>query len=98
MSLTGDQKHFLRGLAHHRKPSVTVGASGLAENVVQEIRHALHHHELLKIKLPASRRDQRRRLAERICEDTGAELVQIVGRMCIIYRRGEDPGLALPDQ
>lgn len=97
MSLTGDQKHFLRGLAHHRRPSVTVGTSGLAENVLQEIRQALQHHELLKIKLPAGRRDQRQQLAQKICVDTGSELVQIIGRMCVIYRRGDDPVLALPN-
>ncbi len=96
MALSGKQKHFLRGLAHHCKVSVTVGAAGLTSNVLQEIDTALQHHELLKVKLPVSSRDERRSMATQICNRTRTDLVQLIGRMCVIYRAGEEPVIKLP--
>lgn len=96
MPLTGKQKHFLRGLAHHCKVSVTVGAAGLSNSVLQEIDSALQHHELLKVKLPLSSRDERRNLAMQICDRSRTDLVQLIGRMCVIYRAGDEPIIKLP--
>ncbi len=96
MNLTGKQKRFLRGLSHHRKPYVTVGALGLHDNLVGEIANALERKELIKIKLPTTPRDQQRRVARQICDRTGSELVQLIGRMCIVYRTAEEPHIHLP--
>jgi RNA-binding protein len=96
MPLTGKQKHFLRNLAHHCKVSVTVGTAGLSNNVLQEIDSALQHHELLKVKLPVSSRDERRNLAMQICDQSRTELVQLIGRICVIYRAGDEPIIKLP--
>ena len=62
LTLTGKQRRHLRGLAHDRKPVVTIGSRGLSDRVVTEIEDALHHHELLKIKLPALPGQERRAL------------------------------------
>jgi len=97
MSLTGKQKHFLRSLAHHRKPSVTVGAGGLGESVLQEINFAFQHRELLKIKLPAAGRIERQHLVQQICTRSHAEMVQLIGRICLIYRPHDEPVIQLPD-
>ena len=96
MTLTGKQKHYLRGLAHNRKPVVTVGVSGVTPAVVEELEQALEHHELLKIKLPASDRGERQLLLEQICRQTGAELVQLLGRNGTVYRPAEKPKVQLP--
>ncbi len=96
MLLTKKQKHYLRGLAHHRKPSVTVGAAGLSNNVIQEIEHGLQHHELLKVKLPMSNRAARQEMAGTICDLTAAELVQLIGRTCVVYRAASEPGIVFP--
>jgi RNA-binding protein len=96
MSLTGKQKYFLRSLAHHCKVSVTVGAAGLSDNVIQEIASALQHHELLKVKLQVSDRDERWKLAMKICDQSHTDLVQLIGRICVIYRAGDEPNIELP--
>lgn len=96
MSLTPSQIKYLKGLAHHRKPVVAVGNQGLTEPVLAEIRIALKAHELLKIKLPGVERDERDSLFERICRDTGAEPVQRIGRVAVIYRRADKPKIQLP--
>jgi RNA-binding protein len=96
MSLTVKQRVHLRGLAHTRKPVVTVGAAGLTEPVLKEVEIALVAHELVKIKLPGIERAERDAMLASICETTGAEPVQRIGRMAVIYRHGKKPKIQLP--
>lgn len=95
MSLTGKQRHYLRGLAHHKKPVVLIGDAGLSAAVLNEIELALNHHELVKIKLRADREEREQMLA-RICEQTGAEAVQLIGQMAVVFRPADPPQIHLP--
>lgn len=95
--LTGSQKRYLRGLAHHRKPIVTIGANGLSEAVVAEIDQALAHHELLKVRLPAADASTKRSLVDEICTATRSQWVQTIGRVGVIYRRADEPKIAVPE-
>lgn len=95
--LTGSQKHYLRGLAHHRKPVVTVGANGLTEAVLSEIDEALAHHELIKVKLPAARSVPKQAIVDEICNATRALAVQTIGRIGVLYRPADEPVITLPD-
>jgi RNA-binding protein len=96
MSLTQSQIKYLRGLAQGRKPVVTVGNNGLTDPVLAEVRAALRAHELLKIKLPAIERAQRDTLFERLCHETGAEPVQRIGRVAVLYLRADKPKIQFP--
>ncbi len=94
--LSGNQKRYLRGLAHHRNPVVTIGANGVSEAVVAEIDQALLHHELIKIKLPAVDGTGRKSILEQVCTATGAEPVQTIGRVGVIYRPAPEPAITIP--
>ncbi|OOG23341.1 RNA-binding protein [Thioalkalivibrio denitrificans] len=96
MPLTDRQRKQLRTLAHPRKPVVIVGQKGLTENVIEEIRLALEHHELVKIKVNVADRDARNEAVQQICEQTGADLVQRIGFIATLFRRNpEKPGIQL---
>lgn len=95
--LTGHQRRFLRGLAHHRKPVVTIGSSGVTSEVLEEIDQALSHHELLKVKLPPVDSSRRKTIIDQVCAATRAQWVQTIGRMGIIYRPASDPKIIIPD-
>jgi RNA-binding protein len=97
MPLTPKQRKHLKALAHHRKPVVQVGNAGVTAPVVREITQALDAHELLKIRLPGVERDARHALLEQVCEATGAEAVQEIGRVAVIYRRAKKPRLKFPE-
>ena len=92
MALTQKQKRNFRQLVHSRKPVVTVGQHGLTPSVLAEIDRALTDHELLKIKLPATNRTIRQELVQTISRQTGAEVVQTVGRILTVYRQGAETG------
>ena len=97
MALNVKQRKHLKALAHHRKPVVEVGNAGITAAVIKEIEVALGHHELLKIRLPGVEREARTEMLKKICEATGADAVQEIGRMAVIYRPAEKPRLKLPE-
>jgi RNA-binding protein len=86
MQLTDSQNKKLRGLGHLLKPVVTIGSSGLTESVLKEFTLSLNHHELMKVRVNAGDRDERDRLLKRICEDTGALLLQRVGNIGLFLK------------
>lgn len=97
MPLKANQMRHLRSLAHNLKPVVLLGQHGLTEAVMAEIELALEHHELIKIRIPGMDRDDKRDVIEVICERTGADLVQAIGHMAVLFRkRSKDSQISLP--
>ena len=96
MILTGSQKRYLRGLAHHRGIAVTIGSAGLSDAVLDELEQALAHHELVKIKLPATPKHKKKELLHSACDHTGAVAIQLIGRIGIAYRNASKPVILLP--
>jgi RNA-binding protein len=78
-------KKQLKSEAHGLKPVVMIGQSGLTDAVLAEIEIALDHHELIKVKIRAER-EERKLISEKICTQTGAELIQTIGQIAVIYR------------
>ncbi len=62
-----------------------IGQSGLTSGVLAELDQALNIHELLKVRIRAER-DERKLITEKICTDSGAELIQSIGQIAVIYR------------
>jgi len=94
--LTINQKKYLRGIAHGLNPMITIGAKGVTESLMAELESTLEHHEILKIKMASADRDDRKAIVEYIIKETGALLVQTIGKICVIYRQNEDTELPLP--
>lgn len=88
--LSEQARRTLKRLAHHRKPLVQTGTAGLTPAVIAEIDHALHHHELIKVKLVAPDREARDAMAAEISHRTSAWLVQRVGSVGTFYRENAD--------
>ena len=86
MSLSGKQRRQLRARGHGLSPAVTVGASGLTDSVRAEIERALLDHELIKIRLNEGDRADRNRTVKTLCEHTGADHVQSLGRTALLFR------------
>lgn len=87
--LSGTQKKYLRGLAHHQKPLVQLGKNGLTDAVLQSIDEALDVHELIKVRLAGA--DGKKELAQEIADRTGSSRVGLVGHVVTLYRRQPDP-------
>lgn len=86
-ALTGKQRRALRALGHHLKPVVQVGQDDLTEGVVQAVDEQLTAHELIKVKIGEGATSSRDEVAETLAGKTKAELVQILGRTVLLYRK-----------
>lgn len=97
MELTKKQKQFLKAEAHHLKPVVLLGANGLTEGVMAEIDLALDFHELIKVKIPSEDRQERQMICDAIVRESGAKLVQTIGKTAILYlHKEQDAKIRLP--
>jgi RNA-binding protein len=97
MALSPSQQRYLRSLAHDLHPVILLGAKGATEAVVKELDLALSHHELVKVKLSGGDKEDRAAQINTLIEGTGAESVQQIGHIVVLFRRNEeDPRVALP--
>lgn len=96
MSLSAQQKSYLRGLTHHLNAVVTVADKGLTGNVIAELETALDKHELIKVKLrgeKVARKDWIDGIG-RLCK---AERVHVIGQVACFFRRNmKKPVIKLP--
>ncbi len=99
-SLTNAQKKFLRKLGHGLSPVVYIGKEGLSETVVAAIDEALDFHELIKIKIVNTDKISKHEAADQVPEVTRSQLVQLIGKTLLIYRRNnkkkKDEQIRLP--
>lgn len=87
MTISKSQIRELRSHAHALNPIVMLGSKGYTEAVQAEIERALFDHELIKIRISGFERDERRELAQEICDMHKAELIQILGHTVVLYRK-----------
>lgn len=85
MSISEKQRRYLKVLAHHLNPVVIVGQHGLTENVLKEAALALDSHELIKMRINAADRQERKEMIDSIVEKTGAGLIQVIGHVAVFY-------------
>lgn len=97
-SLSEKQKRHLRSLAHSLKPLVMIGGAGLTEAVQRELDLTLAHHELVKVRVSADDREQRKAMIRKLCDESRAALVQEIGHIAVLYRPADKPRITLPAQ
>ena len=88
--LTATERKALKGKAHKLEPVVQIGAKGLTDEVVAEIDRALTAHELVKVRAGAMQRGERDAALQDIVGRTGAEAVQQVGKVFVLYRKNPE--------
>lgn len=88
--LSPTERKALKARAHKLEPVVIVGTKGLTDEVVQEIEIALKAHELVKVRAAALERDHREEALAAICRRTGAQAVQSIGKIFVIYRKNDE--------
>ncbi len=81
----------LRAIGHKLKPVVTIAGNGLNEGVMTELERALSDHELIKVKLAVGSREARTEITRDICDRSGAELIQGIGNVVLLFRRAAKP-------
>ncbi len=91
IELSGRQKRALRALGQTTPVALTVGKSGLSDELLRDADAIIERVELLKIRLPSMDRHDRGPLAQRISDALNADLVGVVGHTVLLYRPASDP-------
>ena len=96
-NLTGKQKAFLRSLGMNEEPIVFIGKEGVSPTVVKAAREAIQKRELIKVRVLPSVLDAPKDVITVLAERSSANLVQVIGRNGLLFRRNnEKPKIDLP--
>lgn len=90
VQLSGKEKKYLRGLGHHLDAKAHVGREGLTPAVLKSTLAVLKVHELVKVKLGQNCPLDKKEAAEQLARQTGAALVQLIGKTVILYLPNKD--------
>lgn len=95
--MTSKQRAYLRSLANPLEAIVHVGKGGVSDTICKQADDALTARELIKGKALETAPETAREAAESIAAAVGAEVVQVIGRVFVLYRRNEkEPQIVLP--
>ncbi len=87
--LTGKQKAQLRSMAMIMPSIFQVGKLGVSASLIHTVSNALKAHELIKINLLKTCPSDTKDVASKLVSSTGSELVQIVGKTIVLYKRNK---------
>jgi len=91
-----NQLHHLRQLAHDIKPIIIIGNKGLTDNVMDEVKLALDHHELIKVRVNAGDKSERQDMIEQMKQACEAQEVISIGHIVGLYKQAKEPKIILP--
>ncbi len=96
--LTSKQRAYLRSLAVKEDTILMMGKSGMSPELIKQADDALEKRELIKGRvLPESSPMTSREAAEAIAQETGSDVVQVIGSRFVLYRKKKkDPKIVLP--
>lgn len=86
MTLSRQQIKDFRRIGHQLNPVVILGNNGVSEGVCEEIKRALHDHELIKIKLIGDDREERKAIVNEIAALTDSAVAQMIGKTALLYK------------
>ncbi len=88
--LTSKQRAQLRKMANGLDSIFQVGKGGLCENQIKQINETLEKRELIKLSVLDTAFTTAKDMCAEVCEQTGAEGVQIVGNKFVIYKQSKE--------
>jgi RNA-binding protein len=97
VEMTSKQRAYLKGLAMNMDPIVNIGKSSVTPELVTAVDEAINKRELIKLSVLKNCIDDPKELANVIAERTHSEVVQVIGKKIVLYRKNKDkPKIQLP--
>ena len=94
--LNGKQKRYLRRLAVNEKALFQIGKEGLSQNLFNSLKEALKARELVKVSVLKTCELSMNEISIDLCANTGAELVQKIGKTLVLYKQSKEKKIVLP--
>lgn len=90
MNMTSKQRAFLIKLSHDLQANCQIGKSGVVDGNLQQISEMLSKSELIKVNVLPSLDVDLKGLAYEIAEAVQAQVVIVIGRKIVFYRRSQE--------
>lgn len=91
------QKAYLKKLANPISHRYLIGKGGLDDKFVAELKDALEARELIKVGILQNASCEPKQIAEELAERLNADLVQVIGRVMVYYRKSKkNPKIVVP--
>ena len=84
--MTGKQRAGLRKMANTIDTIIYIGKEGITDGTVKEVYEALEARELIKGCVQQGAPLTAKEALTELCEKTGAEPIQFIGRRFVMYR------------
>ncbi len=88
--LNGKRRSYLRGKANRLDPIIHIGKDGINQGLIDQLDEALENHELIKGRILNNSLEETRDAANELAESSGAEVVQVIGNVFVLFRRNEE--------
>jgi len=95
--MTSKQRAYLRSLSNRLETILHIGKNGLTPEFTESVSEALNTRELIKIDVLSNCSDDVKDMANALAERTRSQLVQVIGKKVVLYRKfKENPVIELP--
>lgn len=88
--MTSKERAVLKSRANSLTSIFSVGKSSLTPEITQAVNEALEARELVKINVLKNCADDSRDIAEILAERTRSEVVQVIGKKIILYKKPKE--------
>ena len=93
--MTSKERAYWRGQANYLEPIIQIGKEGIRDNLITQIDDTLDARELLKIRVHLETAPQSpKELANRLAEALGADVIQVIGGVIVLYRKADEERIA----
>ena len=88
--MTTKQRAYLKSLAMTMDPIFQIGKNSMTPELTAAIAEALEARELIKIHVLKNCADDGKDLAQILAERTHSEVVQVIGKMIVLYKPAKE--------
>ena len=85
--LTSKQRAKLKSIAASTETILQVGKGGVGEQLVKQVDDALTAREIIKLRVLETAPEEPGILDQELAEATESEVVQVIGRRLVLYRK-----------
>lgn len=85
--MTSKQRSKLKSIAANLSPVTQIGKGGITENLLNTLSEALEAREIIKVNVLQNVEADADTIAQNVAELLGAEVVYVIGRKAVFYRR-----------
>ena len=87
--MTSKQRSKLKSIAANLDPVTQIGKGGITDNLLKTLSEALEAREIIKVNVLPNAEADADTMAQNATDLLGAEVVYVIGRKAVFYRRSQ---------